>query len=70
MKAQEAIVEIVNIFDEGNKEIEAILAVHDMYSLKSGQLIELTEESMMRRVGRVVKLYEEEQAKISGQSGT
>ncbi len=70
MSAQEAIVEIVSIFDEGYREIEAILAVHEMHSLKAGRLIEVTEQSMMRRVARVVRMYEEECAALSEKGET
>jgi len=56
--AQEAILEIVHIFDEGNRDMEQILEVHGMHSLKAGELIPRIEKSMMFRVAQVVKKYE------------
>jgi len=56
--AQEAILEIVRIFDEGNREIEQVLELHGMHSLKAGELVERIERSIMFRVGQVVKEWE------------
>jgi hypothetical protein len=70
VKAQEAILAIVEVFDEGNREIEDILEVHGMHSLKAGDLIERTERSIMFRVGQIVRLYEKESTAITGQSDT
>lgn len=58
MTAQEAILEIVQVFDEGNREIEQIVEVHGMHSLKAGRLIPRVEESIMFRVGQIVRKYE------------
>lgn len=63
MTAQEAILEIVAIFDEGNRQIEEILEVQGMHSLEAGDLIQRVENSMMFRVSRLVRRWEQEQAK-------
>ncbi len=66
MTAQEAILEIVHIFDEGNRDMEQILEVHGMHSLKAGELIPRIEKSMMFRVAQVVKQYERSAAAMAG----
>ncbi|MEI6914221.1 MAG: hypothetical protein WCL39_03730 [Armatimonadota bacterium] len=58
MTAQEAILAIIGVFDEGNREMEKIIEVHGMHSLKAGDLITRTENSIMFRVGEIVRRYE------------
>ncbi len=58
MTAQEAILEIVRIFDEGNREIEQVLELHGMHSLKAGEMVDRIERSIMFRVGQVVREWE------------
>lgn len=71
MTAQEAIRAIVEVFDDGNREIEDILEVHGMHSLKAGELVDRTERSIMFRVGRVVREYEKQAAETpTERSGT
>ncbi len=57
--AQEAILKVVSVFDEGNKEMEEVLEVYGMHSLKAGELISRIEKSIMFRVGQIVRSYEE-----------
>lgn len=61
MKAQEAILKIVNIFDEGNRQMKGILDVFRPHSLKSGELTDKVERSIMFRVGVVVREFEKSQ---------
>jgi hypothetical protein len=66
--AQEAILEIVRIFDEGNREIEQVLELHGMHSLKAGELVERIERSIMFRVGQVVKEWEKSDTRSQASS--
>lgn len=76
MKAQEAILKIVKIFDEGNRQMEEILDVCGPHSLKAGELTDKVERSIMFRVGLVVREFEKslesretgEPAQVSEQS--
>ncbi|BCW98353.1 MAG: hypothetical protein ACUVSM_02350 [Armatimonadota bacterium] len=68
MTAQEAILEIVRIFDEGNREIEQVLELHGMHSLKAGEMVEKIERSIMFRVGQVVREWERSDARRPAES--
>lgn len=65
MTPQEAILKIVSVFDDGNRQMEEVLEVCGGHSLKAGQLLERIEKSMMFRVGEVVRDYEHYSAKES-----
>lgn len=58
MKAQEAILKIVKVFDEGNRQMEEILDVCGPHSLKAGELTDKVERSIMFRVAMIVRDYE------------